>query len=215
LSDDERRKWARFRRAEDRARYLTAHALTRIVLAERVGVAADVLQFAKECERCGGPHGRPRLLGPYPRFFLSLTHSGQRVAVAVASASPVGIDVESMTLKREIPALIQEALSIREREAIALVTPEARTHAFLRYWTRKEAVLKATGHGLSIAPRRVTVSAHDAPAALIAWEAEEEPDVGVSLQDLDFGPKHVGCVAALGDLGGVSLHDARPRLEWV
>jgi 4'-phosphopantetheinyl transferase len=212
LSDDERRRWAQSRSTEDRARYLAAHALARIVLAGRVGVAPESLQFTNECERCGRPHGRPRLLGANPPVHISLAHSGRRVAIAVASRSPVGIDVEEVTTNREILPLIHEALSTREREAMALVACSARTRAFLRYWTRKEAILKATGHGLAIAPNLVTVSAHDAPAALVAWDAEDKPDAGVSLRDLELGPEHVGCVAALGDIGRVATHDARARL---
>ena len=197
LSDDERRRWAESRCAEDRARYLAAHALARIVLAERVGTAPESLQFTNECERCGRPHGRPRLLGANPPVHISLAHSGRRVALAVASRSPVGIDVEQVTLKRDVLPLIHEALSMREREAFALVASAGRTRVFLRYWTRKEAILKATGHGLAIAPKLVTVSAHDAPAALLAWDAEDRPDLGVSLRDLRVrpGPRGMCCGA--------------------
>ena len=76
-----------------------------------------------------GEHGKPYIPGG-PHF--SLTHSGTLAALAV-SDTPVGLDIEKIAPVRRAAA---RALTIAERR-------------FAYLWTRKEAVLKCTGAGLS------------------------------------------------------------------
>ena len=58
-----------------------------------------------------------------------------------------------------------------ESEAVHLdgLTGDALLAARARMWSRKEAILKATGHGLVVDPSQVVVSSPDAPAALLEW----------------------------------------------
>jgi len=82
--------------------------------------------------------------------------------------------------------------------------PAAGDHGALRSWTRKEAVLKAAGTGLSVDPRTVPVSDHrGAPAAAGYWLADLDLDL-----DFDPAPGFVAAVA-LALPPGVS-----PVLRW-
>ena len=85
-----------------------------------------------------GEHGKPHL--PGGRHF-SLTHSGKIAALAL-HGSPVGLDAETVAPVRRAAA---RALTDEERRYIEN-DPERR---FAYLWTRKEAVLKCTGAGLS------------------------------------------------------------------
>ena len=100
LDETERERLPRFRQAADRARYLAAHALTRLVLAGIVGEAPAALRFDRTC-RCGEQHGKPTLPGG-PGF--SLTHAGDLVGVAVHDG-PVGLDVERARPLADLAAL--------------------------------------------------------------------------------------------------------------
>ena len=64
--------------------------------------------------------------------------------------------------------------------------------------TRKEALLKATGDGLAVAPATITVTPPDAPPALVAWTAAPPLASAAHLFDLDPGPGHVASLAVLG-----------------
>jgi 4'-phosphopantetheinyl transferase len=75
--------------------------------------------------------------GKPPGF--SLTHSGELVGVAVHEHSSVGLDVEQ---HRPFAYLAQVAAAIRAPD-------EDPSEDFFRMWTRKEALVKATGAGLS------------------------------------------------------------------
>lgn len=72
------------------------------------------------------------------------------------------------------------------------------------WWTRKEAVLKATGDGLTVAPDRVHVSDPSRPAALLGWDHPTGPGPApgpgaapppLALHDLAPGPGYVACLA--------------------
>jgi 4'-phosphopantetheinyl transferase len=89
-------------------------------------------------------------------------------------------------------------LSAAEQPAVAALPAAARGGAVLRYWTRKEALLKATGVGLAVAPAALTVTPPDAAPALVAWEAAPPLDAAAHLFDLSPGPGHIASLAILG-----------------
>jgi 4'-phosphopantetheinyl transferase len=147
LDDAEQARHLRLRRPEDRARHATAHTLLRLVLGRLLDRPPAQLRFDRSCPQCGQAHGKPRLIGGGPEF--SLTHSGGIVGVAVAEV-PVGLDVEDIADHRADPALEEETLAPAERAVLDSVDVADRPAAFLQLWTRKEAVLKATGTGLTV-----------------------------------------------------------------
>ena len=181
LDDTERDRLHRFRLPADRARYLAGHALTRLVLADALGRSTADLAFDRTC-RCGAQHGKPALPGG-PGF--SLTHAGDLVGVAVHE-DPVGLDVERVRALSDLAALATHACSPAE------TAPDPT--AFFTLWTRKEALLKATGAGLSAPMNAITLG----PSGLVGWVGEHAPDGPVWLRDLRPAPDHLAAVAGLG-----------------
>lgn len=90
-----------------------------------------------------GEHGKP-FIKDYPKHF-NISHCKRGIAVAV-SPSPIGIDIEN--IQRSInEALVKRVMNKKEKEEITTCKqPEL---AFIRLWTRKEAVLKLRGTGLT------------------------------------------------------------------
>jgi 4'-phosphopantetheinyl transferase len=187
LDEDVRRRVAALRRDEDRARHATG------------AVVADRLARAH-----GGPEARVvRRRGEAPvvegaSVFLSVAHGGGWVAVAVAAVGPVGVDVEPLHRSLDVDGLAGEVLAPAEREVLALVYgDDARRRALLTWWTRKEAVVKATGDGLRVDPREVVVSPPDTPPRLVAFAGRPELVGGCAIADLAPDDEHVGAVAVL------------------
>ena len=77
---------------------------------------------------------------PFNGNFWSITHKPEYVG-AVIAPSPIGIDIEKICTRSK--SLFQKTASDAEW---ALADTTAST--FFRYWTAKEAVLKASGTGL-------------------------------------------------------------------
>jgi 4'-phosphopantetheinyl transferase len=196
LNDSELRRAATYRREPDRRRNLTASWLLRTAAAEQLGTSPENVPLIRRCGRCDKPHGRPYILTD-DGLHASISHSGNRVAVALTTAGPVGVDVEEVP-SAPVSELVRCALSPTE-QAILRALPERDQHAgFARMWVCKEAVLKATGHGLRIPPDKVEVSAPRERPALLSWPLDIAPG-SVQLSTLYPGEGYVGVVAVLSD----------------
>jgi 4'-phosphopantetheinyl transferase len=182
LDGHERDRLDRFRRPADRARYLAAHALVRLVLAATVGTPAAALVFDRTC-RCGAQHGKPVLPGG-PGF--SLTHAGDLVGVAVHPDGAVGLDVEQVRELGDLTAMAAHVCSPQES------APDA--DAFFALWTRKEALLKAVGTGLATPMSAITLG----PAGVLAWTGDDAPRDPLWLADLRPAAGYHAAVAGTG-----------------
>lgn len=128
-------------------------AAGRLLLAELIPelISTDSIRLTSVCDQCGGDHGRPRVEGA--PFAVSIGHAGDMViaaAVALESASAVGIDIEPRRSDDDA------ALS----ELTRLFAP--RPPPGLRDWTEIEAVVKADGRGLRIPPSDVAFGVRSA-----------------------------------------------------
>jgi hypothetical protein len=70
---------------------------------------------------------------------------------------PIGIDIESVARMTRAP-VDAVALHPLELDALAQLEPAVRDLARTVQWTRKEALLKATGFGLRIPPASIALS---------------------------------------------------------
>ncbi|SMF04962.1 4'-phosphopantetheinyl transferase superfamily protein [Streptomyces sp. Amel2xC10] len=158
-------------RPADRARFLVGCALSRLVLGELLGLPPARVPLRRVCPRCGGPHGKPRLDTPGSSvpYDFSVTHSGEIVGVAVCRGAEVGLDVEEADGPVDVPLAARTALAAPELAALNALPPPDRKAAFLRTWTRKEAVLKALGAGLTLSLRELRLSPPDAPPRVLSW----------------------------------------------
>jgi phosphopantetheinyl transferase len=133
---------ARHHRPLRRQQFLAARALLRTGLEAATGVAAARWQITTDA------NGRPAAIGPGDDApDVSLSHSGNRVATAIAWRGRVGIDIEMAREGRSADALAEAVLSPAER---AVVARDGQA-AFLRFWTLREAIGKANGGGFDTA----------------------------------------------------------------
>jgi 4'-phosphopantetheinyl transferase len=139
LSADEQARANRFKFAIHRDRFIAARGMLRQLLASYLNDSPQHLTF------CYGDRGKPALVNAPIQFNVS--HS-EDVALYAISSHPVGIDVEKIR-EIDVAGLSQRFFTAAETHAIAQLPPEQRLKSFFRYWTCKEAYLKATGEGLS------------------------------------------------------------------
>lgn len=194
LSQDERRRAARFRFERDRRRFHAARGALRELLAGYLGEEPERLAFVE------GLHGKPGLAisrGEELRFNLS--HSGELALCAVSRRREVGVDVEQVRELPDAEALARRFFSDVETAALEALPEAQRLAAFFRCWTRKEAYLKAVGAGLlqpldgfdvSLLPElgECELSVRGRPEETARW----------SLQSLDVGAGYAAAVVAEG-----------------
>jgi 4'-phosphopantetheinyl transferase len=175
-----------YRLAADTDRVLLGAVLLRLAAARHLGSQPAGLAIDRTCGRCGAQHGRPQL--PGSGLHASVSHSGDVVVVALTAAGPVGVDVEAVRAIDFAPV------------ADSVCTPaergDVRTAAgFYTCWTRKEAVLKATGEGLSRPMTDLQVSPPGAAPVLLRLGSTTLPPC--QLADISVGDGYRACVAVL------------------
>jgi 4'-phosphopantetheinyl transferase len=173
LSPDERARAERFARPADGERWAAARGILRLLLAAYADTEPDALRFA------AGAHGKPALAEP-SRLRFNLSHAGDVALYAVTLGCEVGVDVE-LPRARGIDevAIARRTLGDAEAERLADLPPQRRERAFLRAWTRWEAVLKCRGTGIGGADELA-----DGPAP---W-----------VHDLDVDPPAAAALAVAG-----------------
>lgn len=153
LSDVEHRRAERFRHDDVRNLYVTAHALVRHVLSQYAPIDPRAWNFTIEGQ------GKPRVeLPEFGWLQFNLSHTSGMAICAVTRGHPVGVDVEHL-LRRERRGLSPEendclplaryCLADREYAQLEGLEFLPRWDRFLRFWTLKEAYLKACGSGIS------------------------------------------------------------------
>lgn len=184
-------------RRRDPNPFVTAHALLRHLVSDETGADPRSLAFEKRCATCGTDrHGKPHVVGMRD-IFVSVSYGEHMAVAAVTRLGQVGVDVEDLE-SADFEGFGSVTLDGTEEAALEALDGDELLAARALVWARKEAVLKATGHGLVVDPSQVVVSAPDAPAALVEWKAAQHPPGPTRLADLDVGATdHRAAVAVL------------------
>jgi 4'-phosphopantetheinyl transferase len=196
LSPDEQARAARFRFREHRRRFVVAHGVLRCILAAYL--ADDPLQLRFRCD----PRSKPGLIEPAGSDWLSfnLSHSAGVALIAVAHGREVGVDVERMRQVDQVDSIAEHHFCVSEREAVCITPEERKSDLFFAYWTRKEALLKATGDGI-LTPLNV-VDVSDPPRSLLRLLKVRDGcrlRRQLAIQDLKPAVGYAGALAVEGD----------------
>jgi 4'-phosphopantetheinyl transferase len=186
LSSDERARAGRFLRKESGRSFTAARAGLRSVLGRYLNMTPKEVPIV--CE----PNGKPRLADNAAAHDLrfNLAHSGELALVAVTRGGEIGVDVERLRPVDHWQDIASRYFHATELAAIGGADASQLPAAFLRCWTRKEAVLKAIGVGIlfPLDAFRVPVTeevrgwidvpAHSSTAASRYWLQHVDPCAG-------------------------------------
>lgn len=167
LDDTERVRVASLDRAADRGRSLLGAALLRVAVGTHRGVEPHRLTVDRTCGECGGPHGAPRVVGPGGTGpWVSVSHSGLLVVVALSAAGPVGVDVQRGSELAD-PRSAQEWAC---RESALKARTAARTPGRPAAWPSARAFTRSLpapleGYGLAV----TTLGQGEAPVRWWHW----------------------------------------------
>jgi 4'-phosphopantetheinyl transferase len=154
LAPDELDRAARFRFDVHRNRFIAGRGILRLLLARYLDAEAASLGFTYSS------HGKPSLAGSARHALLqfNLAHSGDLALLAVTRVGPIGVDVEEIREVKEVDDLVARFFSVRESALFQGLPAAEKPAAFFNLWTRKEALLKATGDGITGGLNRVEVT---------------------------------------------------------
>lgn len=152
LDDDEYSRYRCFKFAEHRLQFLISHALLRLTLSQyEEAISPPDWRFTLNL------HGRPEIANEITlplRFNLS--HTKGIALCAVTLKNDIGADIENCQRTDLDASLEKIVLSRAECNALNQSKSGCRMAYFLKYWTLKEAYLKARGTGLTIPPNQIS-----------------------------------------------------------
>jgi 4'-phosphopantetheinyl transferase len=154
LSDAERHRARRFAFERDASRFIVARARLRQLLAQRLGVRAQAVEFEY------GAYGKPVLSRRFAHSDLhfNVSHCDDVAAYAFSCGHAIGIDVEAVREISDADNIAARYFSRLENATYRSLEPRDRPLGFFNCWTRKEAVVKAFGDGLSLPLDRFDVT---------------------------------------------------------
>jgi 4'-phosphopantetheinyl transferase len=193
LSDAERARAARFRFDRDRDRFVACRVALREILGRALRTPPADVHFEY------GANGKPALADRRREIEFNVSHRKDVAVIAVTAGRRVGVDVEPLRSVEDSERLAARFFSASEAAALRAVSPESRDEAFLACWTRKEAILKALGAGLSLPLDSFSVSLEPgAPPAILAWRGREAERDLWTLRSWRPAPGYLAAIAVEG-----------------
>lgn len=164
LSDDERERAARFRFSVDRDRFVAGRGVLRGVVAEKLGRDPAAIAFTR------GEGGKPALADGDLRFNLSRSADG--VIVGIAAGREIGVDLERVRAGNVGDEVAGRFFAPREIASLAALPDGIRSRGFFRFWTAKEAYVKARGEGLGFPLDAFAVSIEGDGPRRLEWHRD-------------------------------------------
>jgi 4'-phosphopantetheinyl transferase len=161
LSADELARAQRFYFEQHRQRFIAGRGTLRTILGRYLGVAPGEVQFDYQ------PRGKPVLADKFAnsKIAFNLSHS-QGLGLCAVSYRQIGVDLEYMRAIDDVEALAHRFFLPREFELVRSLPADQKQQVFFRYWTCKEAYLKATGEGIGQLEQAVVDLTPTTPAKL-------------------------------------------------
>jgi 4'-phosphopantetheinyl transferase len=181
LNADERARSERFYFEQDRVRFIAGRGLLRTILGYYSGIEPGDLQF------CYSSHGKPSLAETFKgsRIRFNLAHAHGFALYAVTFDREIGVDLEYIKPIAEAARIVHRFFSDQENTAFHTFTSDEKLEAFFRYWTCKEAYLKACGEGLTHPLDQIEISlVPGEPATLLSIRGDVREASRWFLQEL-------------------------------
>lgn len=176
---EEQEKAASYRNREEAVSYAAQHTLMRCIAASALDIRptqASEIQVSRACTHCdsGEAHGKPRIQG----LSFNMARAQGMIAGAYSRSEELelGLDIEKMR-GNYYAGFDNISLTATEKEQVLARPQEAQNMMRLMYWTGKQAVLKATGYGLSVSPTSVQIDLGDFPSEVSRLESYSAPAV--------------------------------------
>jgi len=187
LSASELAHAATFKNPLLRNRYVSVRSHLRQVLAQKLAVAPKTIEFSK------AEHGKP-YLADYPELAFNLSHSANAWIIAVGWRCRLGVDIEIAKPRANLPALVEKCFADVEASYWHSLPEHQQTAAFYRFWTCKEAFVKATGRGIALGLKQCVLNPEQ-PTEFLNVPEEFAPASVWRVLDLDVGCGLVGALA--------------------
>jgi 4'-phosphopantetheinyl transferase len=182
-----------------RQRYLEVYGRLRKILAQTVNESPSKISIKKT------EHGKP-YLADCPEVVFNLSHSANTLIIAVSRNCQLGIDIEHCKPRVNLQGLVDKCFA-EEESAYWRALPEAqKMREFYRFWTRKEAFVKATGRGIALGLNQCAINPEN-PAEFLSIPKEYGHASTWSVRDIDTADDICGALVADTSISTIRMKD--------
>jgi 4'-phosphopantetheinyl transferase len=218
LSDDELARADRFRFPDLRCKFAQRRGILRFVLSRYLKLPPAELRF--EMNSYGKPFLTPAVNQTGIQF--SLSHSQDRMVIAVTRGSLLGIDIEVVRDGIDNLGLAESFFAAEDVQCIrSKANVDSQRRAFFDIWTGKEAYIKALGAGLSIPLDQFSIDMElEKPRLRYARHRCEGSSQLPNLMDwyfeqLGLDDNESACLAVIGAVPSISVQNFEGLdLDW-
>jgi 4'-phosphopantetheinyl transferase len=201
-------EWARAGRLSRpplRRRFVAARGTLRQVLGSLTNERPK--SMAIDC----GPSGKPRVATGKPALNFNVSHSGELALICVTDEGEVGVDLEWVRTVSGAIAIVNRYFSGPEIDFVLDGASSGFNRRFALCWTRKEAIVKATGTGLRSDLRTFTTP-FETPGTVSIEALGASGSEQWLLVDVPLGSEYVGAIAVPAHMrrGDMEISAFRP-----
>jgi len=142
-------------------KYILSHGLLRYLLSLYVERNPQDIQYLVN------QFGKPFLKDDNCTLQFNMSHSKDYAVYIIALEDQVGIDIEWKDKDTNIQEIFELVLSPTEVTNFNQLNSEEKFHAFYCIWTKKEAIIKAIGQGLSYPIKTIEIMNSAAHLAVV------------------------------------------------
>ncbi|MGD9629022.1 MAG: 4'-phosphopantetheinyl transferase superfamily protein [Pyrinomonadaceae bacterium] len=201
LTDDEMARAGKFVFPKDRDQFIICRGGLRIILGEYLGCAPEAIRFTYN------RFGKPSLDTDESRLRFNISHSRGIAVIAVCFDREIGVDIEFVDHGFDIFGVAAAAFSATDVAQMRSLSGNEQYDAFFAAWTRKEALLKAMGDGLSTDVEIQKTMSFVADASHPVRSTVNGKDTNWYLRSLELQSDLKAAVAVEGIVGTIRFWD--------
>lgn len=206
LTADEVARAEELASAQARRRFVVARGTLRVLLGDLLGKRPRSIAIET------GASGKPHLAEAGHGLGFNVSHSGDLALICIAEVVEVGVDLEAVRPVPDAVAIARRRFAPAEARFVEEGEAGDGGRRFLTCWTRKEALVKALGAGLSFDLRSFAVPLAEPRGVVSLGGADWGPEQHWMVFDVPMGPAHVAALALPASAGG-ELGEAAPTVR--
>ncbi|MBL7926547.1 MAG: 4'-phosphopantetheinyl transferase superfamily protein [Bacteroidia bacterium] len=140
LNQDELERLSRFKQQDDKTRFVFGRGALRLLVGRYLNQKPETITFTESITK------KPCIEICFGNLFFNLSHSGSKILIGFSSHHEIGVDIEQIRPAFKIDDFMERNYAANEISDIA--KSAAPLSHFFKYWSRKEAWLKAVGIGV-------------------------------------------------------------------
>lgn len=197
LSNQERFRATQFLQDADKNNYIISKAILKSLLAYFSNKSEMKIDFSY------GKIGKP-FLSDNSNVQFNCSHSENGVVIAIALNLEIGIDLEQLSRKVNRSKLASFLFTPTELIAYNQLEDTHQQQFFIDLWTKKEAILKATGEGLTRPMNTLTVALNEEKKLTVKMSGESsENNTDWFLESYTLMDDYMGALAVKGNVNRV------------